>query len=166
MYVYSHDHPSAYVGADRMILARVPKDRIAERSDYAFFTGLDAPGSAIWSGDVSQRQAVFEHAGNCLRSGVSYSAGLKRYLWWQQIPKKPYADTRFDGGFGMYDAPEPWGPWTAVYYTECWDVGPGETGSFPAKWMSSDGRTVHLVFSGDDTFAVRKAALAVRPSGP
>ena len=23
-------------------------------------------------------------------------------------------DTRFQGGFGIYDAPEPWGPWTTV----------------------------------------------------
>ena len=165
VYVYSHDHPSAYVAADRMILARVPAGRIRDRAAYEFFAGLDGSGRPRWSSDVSQRQAVFEHAGNCLRSGVSYSAGLKRYLWWQQVPKKPYADTRFDGGFGVYDAPEPWGPWTAVFYTECWDVGPGETGSFPTKWMSGDGRTVHLVFSGDDTFAVRKATLTVTGNG-
>ena len=37
------------------------------------------------------------------------------------------ADTRFEGGFGIYDAPEPWGPWTTVFFTEKWDVGPGET---------------------------------------
>ncbi len=42
-----------------------------------------------------------------------------------------------------------------------WDVGPGETASFPTKWMSADGKTVHLVFSGDDCFSVRKATLAV-----
>jgi hypothetical protein len=40
-----------------------------------------------------------------------------------------------------------------------WDVGPGETASLPTKWMSADGKTVHLVFSGDDHFAVRKASL-------
>jgi len=31
------------------------------------------------------------------------------------------------GGFGLFDAVEPWGPWTAVFFTEDWDVGPGET---------------------------------------
>ena len=70
---------------------------------------------------------------------------------------------RFHGGLGVYDAPEPWGPWTAVYYTERWDTGPGETGCFPTKWMSADGRTVHLVFSGDDAFSVRKATLILNP---
>jgi CubicO group peptidase (beta-lactamase class C family) len=71
----------------------------------------------------------------------------------------PGTDARFKGGFSIYDAPEPWGPWTTVYSTEDWDVGPGESSSFPTKWMSSDGKTIHLVFSGDDCFSVRKATL-------
>jgi hypothetical protein len=35
----------------------------------------------------------------------------------------------------------------------------GESCSFPTKWMGADGKTLHLVFSGDDSFAVRKATL-------
>lgn len=57
----------------------------------------------------------------------------------------------------------PWGPWTTAFYTERWDVGPGETSSFPVKWMSPDGTDVHLVFSGDDAFSVRKATIIRRP---
>jgi hypothetical protein len=69
---------------------------------------------------------------------------------------------RFQGGFGIYEAPEPWGPWRTIYFTADWDVGPGETSSLPPKWMSKDGKTVHLVFSGDDCFSVRKATLMTR----
>ena len=69
---------------------------------------------------------------------------------------------RYQGGFGVYDAPEPWGPWTTVYHTEAWDVGPGETASFPTKWMSDDGKTLHMVFSGDDCFSARKAVLSLK----
>jgi hypothetical protein len=69
---------------------------------------------------------------------------------------------RFQGGFGIYDAPEPWGPWTTVFYTPAWDVGPGETNSFPTKWISADGRTAHLVFSGDDSFSVRQVTFSVK----
>jgi hypothetical protein len=65
----------------------------------------------------------------------------------------------FVGGFGVYDAPEPWGPWTTVYFTEKWGVGPGDTASFPTKWMSADGKTLYLVFSWEDHIAVRKASL-------
>ena len=66
-------------------------------------------------------------------------------------------DTRFEGGFGIYDAPEPWGPWTTAFFTVKWDTGPGETASFPTKWMSQDGKKLWLVFSGDDCFSVREA---------
>ena len=62
----------------------------------------------------------------------------------------------------VYDAPEPWGPWTRAYVTGRWDVGPGESSSFPTKWMSADGRTVHLVFSGEDAFPVRRATVILR----
>jgi hypothetical protein len=146
-----------------MVLARVPQRRIADRAAYEFFRGLDSAGQPLWSREAADRGAVFTHPGKCYRSGVTYNAGLKRYLWVQIAPgtEGKKADTRFEGGFGVYDAPEPWGPWTTAFYTERWDVGPGETASFPTRWMSADGRTVHLVFSGDDHFSVRRARLAV-----
>lgn len=152
VYIYSHDNDSAYLPADRMVMARVPKDRVRQRGAYEFFTGIDDAGQPTWSTDVARRGAVFTHSGRCYRSGVTWNAGLKRYLWCQMFPGP---DTRFEGGFAIFDAPEPWGPWTTVFSTELWDVGPGETSSVPAKWISDDGRTIHLVFSGDDHFSVR-----------
>lgn len=160
VYSVTPDGRSAYEPADRFILMRVLKDRIRDREAYEFFAGLTSD-TPKWSKDATDRQAVFEHAGACLRSGISYCAGLDRYLWWQQIPNGG-ADTRSQGGIGIYDAPEPWGPWTTAYYAEQWDVGAGETGSFPTKWMSDDGRTLHLVFSGDDHFCVRKVQITLR----
>lgn len=157
VYVYSHDADSAYLPADRMVMARVPRDRIRDRAAYEFFLGLDAEGMPRWTQDLRTRGAVFAFPGGCYRSGITYDAGLKRYLWVQILPK---GDARFRGGFGIYDAPEPWGPWTTVYFTPQWDVGPGESASFPTRWMSKDGRTLHLVFSGDDAFSVRRAVLA------
>jgi hypothetical protein len=158
VYVYSHDHDTAYQPADRMVLARVPKGRIRERGAYEFFKGFGPKQEPEWTREVGQRGAVFTHPGKCYRSGISYNSALERYLWSQTLPG---ADPRFGGGFGIYDAPEPWGPWTTVFYTEAWDVGPGETSSLPTRWMSADGETLYLVFSGDDYFAVRKARLTL-----
>ena len=160
-YVYgvSHDGPSAYEPADRFALMRVRKHLIRERDAYEFFAALDADGRPLWSKDIGMRGAVFEHPGSCLRSGISYNAGLKRYLWWQGLRK---ADARFQGGFGLYDAPQPWGPWTTVYFTRRWDVGPGEAGCLPTRWMSADGKRCYLVFSGNDNFAVRQVDFSVR----
>ncbi len=159
VYIYSPDRDSAYKPADRMVMARVRKDRITEQGGYEFFKGLDRKGEPVWTKDIRERGAVFINPGKCYRSGISYNAGLKRYLWCQTVYGSE--DMRFKGGLGIFDGPEPWGPWTTVYYTEKWDVGPGETSSFPAKWMSKDGRTCYLLFSGGDCFSVRKATLTV-----
>jgi CubicO group peptidase (beta-lactamase class C family) len=157
VYIYSPDGDSAYEAADRMVLARVPKGQILERAAYEFFIGFNESGLPRWTNDLAQRQPIFEHRRGCCRSAMTYNAGLKRYLWCQTLP----GDAGFRGGFGIYDAPQPWGPWTTVYFTDDWDVGPGETCSIPTKWMSTDGKTTHLVFSGDDAFSLRRADLLV-----
>ena len=156
VYIVSHDRPSAYETADHFVLMRVPKDALRQRESYEFFRRLDREGNPLWSADVDERGPVFSHAGQCRRSSVGYNAPLGRYLWWQQLTAGD-TDTRFEGGFGLYDAPEPWGPWTTVYFTEKWDVGPGDLACFPAKWIGEDGKTLYLVFAGDDHFAVRRA---------
>jgi CubicO group peptidase (beta-lactamase class C family) len=165
VYIYSPDSDSAYEVADSMVLARVPKKRMREREAYQFFAGVDSEGRAKWSHDLARRAAVFTHAGRCYRSGVTYNAALRRYLLVQPVPgaasrnRDGKIDVRFSGGLAIYDAPEPWGPWTTAFFTEQWDIGPGDTASFPTKWMSADGRTLYLAFSGDDSFSVRKATL-------
>lgn len=156
VYVYSQDSDSAYRRADRMVLARVPKDRLRDHSAYEFFVSLDRAGKLLWTRNVTRRGAVLTSPGRCYRSSITYDAGLNRYLWVQTGLGE---DTRFAGGLTVYDAPEPWGPWTTVFATDAWDVGPGETAGFPTKWMSPDGCTLHLVFSGEDHFSVRKATL-------
>ena len=132
---------------------------IRDKEVYEYFFGLSGGGAPQWSADAEQRAGVLENPGRVYRSSVSYNAGLERYMACVILPEE---DTRFEGGFSVYDAPEPWGPWTTVYYAEKWDVGPGESCHFPTKWISRDGKTVHMVFSGDDYFSVRKADLEVR----
>jgi CubicO group peptidase (beta-lactamase class C family) len=161
VYVYSPDCDSAYEAADQMVLARAPARRITERGGYEFFGGTDSRGVPVWTADIARRRPVFEHVRGCGRSAISFDAGLRRYLWCQSVP----GDGRFRGGFGIYDAPEPWGPWTTVYFTDLWDVGPGETSSVPTKWMSKDGKVVYLVFSGDDSLSVRRATLIAGEAG-
>jgi hypothetical protein len=161
VYIYSNDETSAYKTADRMVMARVPKDKIKQRGAYEFFKDLNANGDPEWTKDVKERGGVFVNPAGCYRSGISYNAGLKRYLWCQILePSHDPRGSRFQGGFGIYEAPQPWGPWRTVFYTKDWDVGPGETSCFPPKWMSSDGKTCYLLFSGDDCFSVRKAVFA------
>jgi len=161
VYVYSPDLDDAYAPADQFVLARVDKDQIRNRQAYEFFQHINTAGTPAWSRNIDQRGAVFRHAGHCYRSAITFNAALKRYLWCQTLPG---GDARFSGGFAIFDAPEPWGPWTTVYYTEDWDVGPGDTSSFPTKWMSPDSQTLYLAFSGDDCFSVRKGTFVLHGS--
>jgi hypothetical protein len=162
VYIFSSDSDSAYEPSDRMILARVAKNRIRDRLAYEFFTHLDTTNAPQWTKDIHGRGAVFVHPRRCYRSGITYNPALQRYLWCQILPESEHSGgPRFQGGFGIYEGAEPWGPWRTVYFSNAWDVGPGETSSFPTKWMSADGRTLYLVFSGDDYFSVRRANLSI-----
>jgi len=158
VYIYATDTENAYQSGDAVILARVHKTHLRDREKYTCFCGFDAKNKPIWKSDFKSRKAVFSNPGRCYRSGISYNEGLKRYLWCQVVPGpsgEKEGGPRFQGGLGIFEAPEPWGPWKTVYYTLNWDMGPGETASLPPKWMSPDGKTCHYLFSGDDYFSVR-----------
>jgi beta-lactam-binding protein with PASTA domain/lysophospholipase L1-like esterase len=167
VYMYSADTPSAYNETDNLVLTRVPKDKIADRNAYEFFAGLDGSSDPVWSTDISLRQPVFTLAGGVNRTDVTYQPTLGRYLMTMRSRAR-------NGGlnqFSIYEGKEPWGPWSVVYFTESWEGavadsdadGWGEAQHIPSKWMSADGQEFYLVFSGDDSFAVRHAGLTVVP---
>jgi hypothetical protein len=128
-------------------LARVPKADIMTRSEWEFFAGLDGFGDPTWSADLNDRQPVFEDpAGVGWNLSVSYNAGLGRYLLLTEH------DASFGGNLGLFDAPEPWGPWTTVSYVSDWeDAGETFFWNFANKWLSPDGRDFTLVYTGVGT---------------
>ncbi|MDB5172794.1 MAG: hypothetical protein JWN51_1567, partial [Phycisphaerales bacterium] len=124
-------------------LGRAPTDKLTNRTALEFFSGHDRE-TPTWSSDVSHARPVFTdaHPTGDLAS-VVYVPALKRYLL-----------TNFHTGpgeLGVFDAPQPWGPWTTVGYYDEWGrmgaEGEGLTCSFPAKWISPDGLTLWCVFS-------------------
>ena len=58
---------------------------------------------------------------------------------------------------GMFDAPEPWGPWNTVAYFNSTAFGAGAIEentffwNFSNKWLSADGRDFVLIFSGHNS---------------
>jgi CubicO group peptidase (beta-lactamase class C family) len=151
VYTYSQDGPSAYESYDGVALARVPRSRIRDREAYEFFLRLDQHGRPVWTRDIAQRGPVFSYPGHCQRVDAIYHPVLKRYLLAMGYNQ--------ESGWGIYDAPEPWGPWTLAFHTLSWDV-PGSHGyRLPSKWIAADGRSMYLVFSGvkeNDAFCVRR----------
>jgi hypothetical protein len=161
VYVYSSDGPSAYEPYDHVVLARVPKSRIRERDAYQFFAGLSG-GEPVWSADIGERRPVFSFPAHCQRLDVAYCAGIRRYLL--------ALGHDHHGGWGLFDAPQPWGPWTTAFHTEDWGLGDTHGYRLPTKWMGEDGRRLHVVFSGRthagveyDAFCVRRLVLDIAP---
>jgi hypothetical protein len=159
VYVYGSDAEDAYAIYDHIILARVHKDSILTRAAYRYFSGT--PSNPAWTSNLSNYKPVFTFAGKGTRFSASYNAGIGRYLF-NQIHSK--LDSRFSGGFGIYDAPEPWGPFTTAFFVTSWDMGPGECNAIPTKWLSSDGKSGFLVSSTDDKFTTRGFTITTFPT--
>jgi len=128
---------------------------------------MNSRNQPVWTTNLSQRGSVLTRFNACYRPSVTFDAALNRFLL---VHAKPNArsrdaagriDVRFHGGLSVYEAPQPWGPWSLAFDADDWDVGPGDSASFPSKWMSADGTTLHLVFSGNDSFSVRQATLVL-----
>jgi CubicO group peptidase (beta-lactamase class C family) len=158
VYTYSQDGPSAYESDDGLVLARVRKDRIRDRAAYEFLERLGAGGRPVWTHDLARRGHVFRYPGNCQRVDAVFNPALRRYLL--------AVGYSHGGGWGLFDAPEPWGPWTTAFHTSDWGLGGTHGYRLPSKWIGPDGRTMYLVFSGVrlpdityDGFCVRRMRL-------
>jgi hypothetical protein len=133
----------------KIMLMRAPKTELMNRSTYEFFTGLDANGQPQWSSSLADRKPVFEDPNGVHLVSVSYNAGLRRYLL-----TTPHTEKNA-GNIGIFDASEPWGPWTTVLYENGWGAGYIETNTFfwnfSNKWLSADGMDFVLVFTGKNS---------------
>jgi hypothetical protein len=161
-FVYAYGEDGSNNNRKAIILMRVPKSQLASAEGYEFFSGLDSSNKPIWTGRVENRKPVFTDP-NGVGWGVRavYNKGIRRYLL---TVFHGVADG--DGSWGIFDAPEPWGPWTTVaYYTNWINTTPKFCFDFPVKWISTDGKTLWMVFSGTgvyDSFNLVKARLVLR----
>jgi CubicO group peptidase (beta-lactamase class C family) len=154
VYLYSQDGSSAYEASDGLVLARVPKDRIRRREAYEFFSHVGPSGAPVWASDIRGRGHVFTFPGRCQRVGAVYNPFCKRYL----------LSLGFDhlGGWGIFDAPEPWGPWTTAFFTHDWELGNTHDYRLPSRWITDGGKRMALVFSGREHAGVEYDAYCVR----
>jgi len=168
IYIASQANDSAYDYSPDIVMARVKKDSAMDRSSYVFFAGFDENGDPLWSHDISKRKPIFTDANGTQRIAITYNAPLGRYiLTTSHLAGKKATHT---AALSVFEAPEPWGPWSTVYYDDHWSVEDGKDcrtyhHRFPPKWMSADGKMMWLLYSGLDCnlylFCVKKATLEV-----
>jgi hypothetical protein len=125
-------------------LFRAPQDRLLDRESYEFFAGLDSEGNPTWTEDLLGRQPVFEDPnGVGWTVSVTYNSGLQRYLLATEHEQS------FSGNLGLFEAPQPWGPWATVGYYQNWgSLGRNFFWNFSNKWTSEDGKQFALIFTG------------------
>ncbi len=148
-----------YFGFNRqsdLYLARVKKQHIFDATKYEWFRGVSRNEESTWSEALSERKPAFhDENGYIWHVGVSHDPGIKRFL----LTKPHYCpgDNRdavnaADSGvasLGVFDAPTPWGPWTTVYYEDDFKDGRVKFSyMIPTKYISSDGTTFWLAWSG------------------
>jgi hypothetical protein len=162
VYAYGLDHNWRDSFNDRvpdpvdLYLARVPRDKVQERSAWQFAGGTDDAGKPVWSDRIEDRRAVLhddrhvypdvftdgrqENMTTLSQGGIVYDKGLDRYLYtsWTEYT------------FEFYESPAPWGPWKR---TDSKDFGGypwthGKHGGYavtiPSKFISADGRSMWL----------------------
>jgi len=161
-YVYSYGE--TWGNSKEVGLVRVPKGRIMDQAAYEYFVGLDSMGKPAWTSDARERGRVFVDPDGRdfnMSPTVVYNSGIKRYILTVSVGGP--------GGLGVFDAPEPWGPWTTVAYYKDWGgfgaAGEGLLYSFPSKWISPDGCVMWCVFSATgelDSFNLLRCELRLR----
>ncbi len=136
----------SWISGDQIYLLRVTPgiENINDASKYEFFAGCDAAGQAIWTGDFDKIEPLIDWNNNCGCVTITYNAPLKKYLmcvtdgWPTCARMNSY----------ILEADAITGPWRLVTYMKDF----GQQGYFlnlPTKFISADGRTAWLCYSGN-----------------
>jgi hypothetical protein len=130
-------------------LGRVPADNIVWRGGWEWVCAFTANGDPAWGRDLESAIPVLS-VHRCIGlPEMVYLAGIERCLL---ITWRLHRDFSPDHGTDLYiyDAPEPWGPFSLAHFEEYWE-GQGFNPycpRLPLKWVEEDGVTGWLQFSG------------------
>ena len=111
-YVYALRIGTAWSWAGTVHLTRVPKDRILDYAAYTYFAGRNDDGTPRWSRE-EREAAALPGVRASEQDSAMFHPGIDRYL--------------FLTNRALYDAPEPWRPWT---YAGSWGGA-----SAPVEWQ-------------------------------
>lgn len=151
-FVYAVSNDGTWNNGTAMVLGRVRRDRLGRLNpaDWDFVHGFDKGGKPIWRGRHDTALYVFRSPGRTGLCGMQYNPGLKVYLlpqWYYphlDDPESKWTTSRFT----LYQAPEPWGPWTLLHEQEFHPQG-FYNPVIPAKFISEDGRRFWFFAAGD-----------------
>jgi hypothetical protein len=129
-------------------LGRVPQDKILQIGAWEWVSAING-NEPVWSRNMRDAKPVLTHPGYLGMVDMVYLQGSKRYLLlaWRNKVK---ADSDSGSELIIYDAPEPWGPFTFVYHEDPWEsvsLNPYNP-RLPLKWFDHTKQVGWLLFSG------------------
>jgi hypothetical protein len=167
---------SAYNLVPGFSLIRGSRVDLTRQESWEHFCG-SAAGPA-WCPEPTSATPIFVQPDTRFtpRAGMSWNPGLGRYmlsLVYDPTPATPNEGTRFHGGLAVLVSSQPWGPWQSVFSSgsETWPGGTstpgcgstawgsGERADIPTKYLSPDGKTFFLFFSGGDCLSIARGVL-------
>ncbi len=152
-YVYAVSGDQWDNGSDLRI-GRTPSDRIVQREAWEFASEVDKDGTVKWDADLDKAVSLLHSDRKISLPDMVYIAPLKRYLLLTWSWHKDF-EPEMGAALYIYEAREPWGPFSLVHYEQTWEdsmwnyrVTP-YCPRIPLKWMSADGQSGWLQFSGN-----------------
>lgn len=155
----------------KIYLARIPEHALpGQKSDFEFFTGLDAKGDPRW-GTAEEKSPVFEDP-----NGVGWCLSASYHPATDRILLATEHDVSHQGQLGVFESRNPWGPWATVeYYSREKPFGASRPGSelawnnnnfylsFITKWFDGNDFTISFTGSGrgrdNDSFNIVNGTL-------
>jgi hypothetical protein len=162
VYVYAPNGNTAGT-MNELVMFRVPKNRILDRSAYEFFAARDSAGNALWAKDIEKRGVVHTFPSGWVNTkvhpyawhpSVVYNAPLGVYMmanWGMGCTSEGMWFGK-PSYLGFWIASQPWGPWKQIHEEIEWTPAgdPSARAYQPQiapKWIAGDGKSFWLVWT-------------------
>ncbi len=152
----------SWISGDQIYLVRVKPsiENINDPSKYEFFGGHDAGGDPVWTSRFDAIRPLIDWNNNCGCVTITYNAPLKKYLMcvtdgWPTVEKM---------NSYILESDRVTGPWKLIVYMKDF----GEQGYFlniPSKFISADGKSMWLCYSGNFARDWRDVKIEEDPPG-
>ena len=152
----------SWISGDQIYLTRiVPSiENINDESKYEYFAGHDKNNEPVWSYDFEDIKPLLEWNNNMGCVTATYNAPLRKYLMcvtdgWPTVAKM---------NSYILESDKITGPWKLVTYMKEF----GEQGyflNFPSKFISKDGLTLWLCYSGNFSQGWNNIRFKAKPPG-
>ena len=153
---------SSWITGDHVYLLRVTPspENMNDASKWEFYAGKDGRGNAVWTSDFAQIKPLLEWNNNMGCVTVTYNAALKKYL----MCVTDGGNTCAKMNTYLLESDALTGEWKLITYLKDF----GEQAYFvniPSKFISKDGETMWMMYSGNYATNWNGEAIKANPPG-